>query len=143
MLFRSAIAMNPTSQETYRLLGVALTQQGAYEQAERALREAIAIPEESSYAPAALGYLLAVRGERAEAEAILLELEVRSRVEYVSPVAFQIVHLGLGNHDQSFVWLERAYEGRRGWLAYLKVEPMMDPLRSDPRFAEFVHRMKL
>jgi Flp pilus assembly protein TadD len=140
---RRAIAMNPTSQETYRLLGLALTQQGAYDQAERALREAIAIPEESSYAPAALGYLLAVRGDRQAAETILAELEVRGRSEYVSPVAFQMIHLGLGNHDQAFAWLERAHEERRGWLAYLKVEPMLDPLRSDSRFAEFVRRMRL
>ena len=140
---RRAIAMNPTSQETYRLLGLALTQQGSYDQAERALREAIAIPEESSYAPAALGYLLARRGDRTGAEAIIAELEVRSRSEYVSPVAFQMVYLGLENHEQSFAWLERAYEERRGWLAYLKVEPMLDPLRADPRFGEFVRRMKL
>ena len=140
---RRAIAMNPTSQETYRLLGLALTQQGSYDQAERALREAIAIPEESSYAPAALGYLLARRGDRPAAEAIIAELEVRSRSEYVSPVAFQMVYLGLENHEQSFAWLERAYDERRGWLAYLKVEPMLDPLRADSRFGEFVRRMKL
>ena len=54
-----------------------------------------------------------------------------------------MIHVGLGNHDQAFAWLERAYEERRGWLAYLKVEPMHDPLRSDPRFGEFVRRMKL
>jgi hypothetical protein len=90
-----------------------------------------------------IGYLLAVRGERPAAEAILAKLEVRSRSEYVSSVAFQMIHLGLGNHDESFAWLERAYEERRGWLASLKVEPMLDPLRSDPRFAEFVHRMRL
>ena len=140
---RRAIAMNPTSQETYRLLGIALTQQGSYDQAERALREAVAIPEESAYAAASLGYLFAVRGQREAAETILAELDVRSRSGYVSPVAFQMIHLGLGNRDQAFAWLERAYEERRGWLAYLKVESMFDPLRSDPRFAEFVRRMKL
>jgi serine/threonine protein kinase/Flp pilus assembly protein TadD len=140
---RRAIAMNPTSQETYRLLGIALTQQGAYDAAERALREAVAIPEESAYAAAGLGYLLAVRGDRRAAETILAELEVRARSEYVSPVAVHMIHLGLGNKDQAFAWLERAHAERRGWLAYLKVEPMLDPLRSDPRFGEFVQRMKL
>jgi len=140
---RRAIAMNPTSQETYRLLGIALSQQGDYDQAERALREAVSIPEESAYAAACLGYVLAKRGERQAAEGILAELEQRRRSEYVSPVAIQMIHVGLGNHDQAFAWLERAYEERRGWLAYLKVEPMHDPLRSDPRFGEFVRRMKL
>jgi serine/threonine-protein kinase len=140
---RRAISMNPTSQETYRLLGIALALQGAYDQAERALREAVAIPEETAYAAASLGYVLARRGDRAAAETILAELETLARTEYVSPVAFQMIHLGLGNHDQAFAWLERAYEARRGWLAYLKVEPMLDPLRDDRRFTEFVRRMRL
>ena len=140
---RRAIAMNPTSQENYRLLGLALAQQGSYDQAERALREAVSIPEETAYAAAGLGYLLARRGARAEAEAILHDLEVRAHTSYVSPVAFQMVYLGLGDTEQAFAWLERAYDERRGWLAYLKVEPMFDPLRADPRFAAMVHRMRL
>ena len=140
---RRAIAMNPTSQENYRLLGLALAQQGSYDQAERALREAVSIPEETAYAAAGLAYLLARRGARMEAEAILHELEVRARTSYVSPVAFQMIALGLGDADQAFAWLERAYDERRGWLAYLKVEPMLDPLRADPRFADLVRRMRL
>jgi serine/threonine-protein kinase len=140
---RRAIAMNPTSQENYRLLGLVLTQQGAYDEAERTLREAVSIPEETALTAAALGYLLAVRGQRKEAQAILHELELRARTGYVSPVAFHMLSVGLGDHDQAFAWLERAYQERRGWLAYLKVDPMLDPLRPDPRFAELVRRMRL
>jgi serine/threonine-protein kinase len=140
---RRAIAMNPTAQENYRLLGLALAQLGAYDEAERALREAVTIPEESAYAAASLGYLLGRLGRRDEALAILHDLESLARDAYVSPVAFHLIHLGLGDHDQAFAWLERCYAERRGWLAYLKAEPMLDPLRGDPRFAEFVQRMKL
>src|SRR5712691_975549 len=140
---RRAIAMNPTSQENYRLLGLTLAQSGVYDQAERAVREAVSIPEETAYAAAALGYVLARRGERGEAETILHELEARARTEYVSPVAVHMVYVGLGERDQAFAWLERAFDERRGWLAYLKVEPMLDPLRTDPRFAALVRRMRL
>jgi len=49
----------------------------------------------------------------------------------------------LGDTEQAFAWLERAHQERRGWLAYLKVEPMFDPVRADPRFAEWVRRMRL
>ncbi len=140
---RRAIAMNPTSQENYRLLGLTLVQSGAYDQAERAMREAVSIPEETAYAAAALGYVLARRGERGQAETILHELEARARTEYVSPVAVHMVYVGLGERDQAFAWLERAFDERRGWLAYLKVEPMLDPLRTDPRFAALVRRMRL
>jgi hypothetical protein len=54
-----------------------------------------------------------------------------------------MVYVGLRDFDRAFAWLERSYQERRGWLAYLKVEPMHDPLRPDPRFGEFVRRMKL
>src|SRR3989441_774869 len=140
---RRAIAMNPTSEDTYRILGLVLTQQGAYDEAERAFREAITLSPELSYATAGVAHVLALRGRRREAEALLAELEARARNHYVSPVAFCIVHLGLRNVDQAFEWFERAYQDRRGWLTYLKVDPMLDAVRDDPRFAEFVKRMRL
>ena len=140
---RRAIAMNPTSEDTYRILGLVLTQQGAYDEAERAFREAITLSPELSYATAGGAHVLALRGRRREAEALLAELEARTREHYVSPVAFCIVHLGLRNTDQVFKWLERAYQDRRGWLTYLTVDPMLDAVKDDPRFAEFVKRMKL
>src|SRR5947208_1054957 len=140
---RRAIAMNPTSEDTYRVLGLVLTQQGAYDEAERAFREAITLSPELSYATAGVAHVLALRGRRREAEALLAQLEARARDHYVSPVAFCIVHLGLRNTDQVFTWLERAYQDRRGWLTYLKVDPMLDVVKDDPRFAEFVKRMKL
>ena len=140
---RRAIAMNPTSEDTYRILGLVLTQQGAYDEAERAFREAITLSPELSYATAGVAHVLALQGRRREAEALLAELEARAREHYVSPVAFCIVHLGLRNTDQVFTWLERAYQDRRGWLTYLKVDPMLDVVKDDPRFAEFVKRMKL
>src|SRR5437667_304720 len=140
---RRAIAMNPTSEDTYRILGLVLTQQGAYAEAERAFREAITLSPELSYATAGVAHVLALQGRRREAEALLAELEARAREHYVSPVAFCIVHLGLRNTDHVFQWLERAYQDRRGWLTYLKVDPMLDAVRDDPRFAAFVKRMKL
>ncbi len=51
--------------------------------------------------------------------------------------------VSLGDYDGAFEALERAYEDRRGWLAYLKIEPAIDPLRRDPRFAALLERMRL
>jgi serine/threonine-protein kinase len=140
---RRAIAMNPTSEDTYRVLGLVLTQQGAYAEAERAFREAITLSPDLSYATAGVAHVLALSGRRREAEAIVAELEARARERYVTPVAFCIAHLGLRNVDQVFHWLDRAYEDRRGWLTYMKVDPIFDPVRDDPRFAEFLRRMTL
>jgi hypothetical protein len=54
-----------------------------------------------------------------------------------------MVHLGLGQAEQAFACLERAREEQSSWMAYLKVEPRLDPLRADPRFTELMRRVGL
>jgi len=138
-----AIEMNPLATESYRILATTLALQGELAEAERMLREALTLPAAGAYTKATLGWVLARAGKRAEAEALMHELEAAAQEGYVSPVAFAIVHIGLDNVDQALDWAERAYEDRRGWLAYLKVNPMLDPLRGSPRFDALVRRMKL
>jgi hypothetical protein len=58
-------------------------------------------------------------------------------------VAFVTLHAGLGDADRAFEWLDRAVRDRRGWLAYLKVEPLLDSLRADPRFGRLLETMRL
>lgn len=140
---RRAVAMDPTSEDTYRVMGLVLTQQGAYAEAERAFREAITLSPDLSYATAGVAYVLALSGRRREAEAIVAELEARARERYVTPVALCIAHLGLKNLDQVFHWLDRAYEDRRGWLTYMKVDPIFDAVRDEPRYTAFLKRMNL
>ena len=60
----------------------------------------------------------------------------------MSPVAFSTILIGLGDVDGAIDWLERAYADRRGWLVYLQVNPILDPLRGHPRFEEIVGRMQ-
>ena len=138
-----AIEMNPVAEESYRVLGLVLAQQGNFAEAERVLREGAALPGTVTYARSALGYVLALAGRRAEAEELLRGLEADAAVGYVSPVAFATINIGLGDVDATFRWIERAYAERRGWLAYLTVNPLLDPVREDPRFHEFVQRMRL
>ncbi len=140
---RRALAMDPTSEENHRILGLALTQQGRYDEAVAALREAIAGAAESAYARGALARTLALGGRTAEARGLLAELESDGRSRYVSPVAYATAHIALGETDEAFSWIERAHAERRGWLAYLRVEPIFDPLRGDPRFRDLLDRMGL
>jgi hypothetical protein len=112
--------------------------------AEAALWEAEAGARGANHhAFAALGHLAVLRGQRAEAERALAALTEAARMRYVSPVDFARLHLVLGDFDGAFEWLERAYAERRGWLTYLKVEPLLDPIRGDPRFGELVRKMRL
>ena len=141
--FRRALAMNPTADENHRLLGLAYARLGQYDEAAAAFREAVAASDRPSLATADLGVVAAARGRPGEARAVLEGLRAEARERYVSPVSFAVLHVSLGEHDAAFEALERAYQDRRGWLAYLRVEPALDPLRSDPRFTSLLERMRL
>ncbi len=92
---------------------------------------------------ALLGYAHARLGERSQALRMLEQLEAASKQRYTPAFSFAVVYAGLGEKDQAFTWLEKAYEERASRLGYLKVEPLWDPLRSDPRFAELLRRIGL
>ena len=140
---RRALAMNPTSEETHRLLGLVYAQQELYDEAAASFREAVVNSESDMLSYAGLGQVAALRGRTDEARAVIRELEERQRTRYVSPVALAMIQLGLGEVDAAFDLLEQAYQDRRGWLAYLRVEPMFDSLRSDSRFGGLLQRMRL
>ena len=96
--------------------------------------------------PGALGILGLAYGladRKAEAKKILDELLKLNETRYVTPAAFVNVYIGLGDKDKAFEWLEKAYQERSNYVAYLKVFPIADPLRSDPRFADLLRRVGL
>jgi hypothetical protein len=92
---------------------------------------------------AGLGHLYATSGRKGEARAVLDELRQLSRREYVPADSMALIHAGLGEKEQAFAWLEKAYEERSFRMAWLKVEPRWDSLRSDPRFTQLLQRMGL
>jgi tetratricopeptide (TPR) repeat protein len=140
---RRALALNPTSEETHRLLGLVYLQQGLYDEASASFKEALTNSEHDALALAGLGHVAARRGRSDEARGILQELDRRAKTRYISPVAQAGLYVTLGEPDVAFEWMERAYQDRRGWLAYLKIEPLLDGLRADPRFNRLLERMRL
>jgi hypothetical protein len=90
-----------------------------------------------------LAFVHARAGNREEAERILQELRQIAEHRYVSSYHTAAVQLALGNHQSAFEQLEKAYEERDGWMAYLAVDPLLDSLHSDPRHADLVRRLKL
>jgi serine/threonine-protein kinase len=92
---------------------------------------------------ASLGYAHARLNERDQALRVLDELRALSKQRYVSAASFALVYLGLGDKDQAFAWLEKAYEEHAYSLAFLKASPTFDPLRSDPRYADLLRRVGL
>jgi serine/threonine-protein kinase len=138
-----AIEMNPLAEETHRVFGMTLAMEGRLAEAERVLRDAITMQESGTYTRASLAYVLARAGRADEARRIYAALETQARTGYVSPVSFATIHLGLGEADAALDWAERALEDRRGWVAYLRVNPIFDPIRAHPRFEALARKMHL
>ena len=138
---RKALEMDPRFDFAHWIVGLALTQQGRAEEAVTSLNQAVILTGGAITFISYLGYAYGVAGMRAEAQLMIEDLEEVAKQRYVPSYYFAIIHLGLGDHDQVFALLERAFEERSGFLAFIKVEPMLDPLRDDPRFANLLERI--
>ena len=122
-------------------LGFTYTLQGKYEEAIQSFRKARKLSGDYPLSLAALSYSLAVAGKRGEASELLGKLDQISRQRYVPALYFGLVYMGLGDRDQAFHWIDKAFEERSGYLLYLNVDPKVDSLRSDPRFKQILKKI--
>ncbi len=131
---QKTLEMDPNFAVARLWLGQAYEQKAMYAEAIAEFQKSIAISGRSTFLVAALGHAYAASGNRGEAMKILEELRQLSKQRYVAPYFMAVIHKSLGENDQAFEWLEKAYEERSSWLVFLKVEPRLDSLRADPRF---------
>jgi tetratricopeptide (TPR) repeat protein len=89
-----------------------------------------------------LAYGYAMGSRRDEALKIIEELKATRKEYQIVPYRVAAVYLALGDKDQAIEWLRKDYEQKGNWMNQLKVDPVMDPLRSDPRFKKLMRRMK-
>jgi TolB-like protein/Tfp pilus assembly protein PilF len=139
---RKALELDPNFWWAYQNLGLAYERKKQYSEAIAALEKARRV-EVSPTSLGYLGYVYAAAGKKAEAQQVLEELKALSKERYVSPYNIACVYAGLNDKDQAFEWLERAYQERSYFMTLLKVEPALDNLRPDPRFAELVRKVGL
>ena len=140
---RAVIAMDPNHYQAYWVLGHTYAANKQFDEAVAAAEKAVELSERAPGALGILGLAYGLAGRKTEATKILVELLELSRTRYVTPAALVNVYVGLGDKEQTFVWLEKAYEERSNYIAYLKVFPILDPVRSDRRFADLVGRVGL
>jgi hypothetical protein len=72
---------------------------------------------------------------------VIAELEEESARRYVNLYELALIYIGLGQDDQAFEWLDRAFREHSDQLIYLKVDPRLDSIRSDSRFTDLVRRV--
>jgi serine/threonine-protein kinase len=141
--FHRVLDMDSSYWRAHWGLGLALLQKKSYEEAIAELRKAVEISGRGGVQLGSLGYAYAVAGRRTDALEVVEKLKASSKEHYVAPAALALVFTGLGEKDQALTWLEKSGEERDPWATALKVEPMFDSLRSDPRFLDLMHRVGL
>jgi tetratricopeptide (TPR) repeat protein len=141
--FRTALDIEPNDWLSHSYLGLAYEQQGNFPGALEELQEASRLESEATFPLGGLGYLYARSGRRNEAEQVLKELTQRSERGYVNAYYLATVYAGLGRKEQALTFLEKAYADRCWMMVFMKHDPELDSLRSEPRFAELVRKVGL
>jgi TolB-like protein/DNA-binding winged helix-turn-helix (wHTH) protein/Tfp pilus assembly protein PilF len=142
-LNRRTLEMDPNFVPAHVALGAAYEDQGLWPQAVSEYQKAVEVSQNTPTALASLGSAYGHSGNRDEAHKVITSLREASKSHYVSAFDMASVFAGVGDRDSAFHWLEKAYAERESQMAFLNVTRRMDPLRSDPRFAELLHRMGL
>ena len=141
--YQKAIKLNPEFVQARLWFGRPFLQKKMYKEAIAELNHAVSLSGESTISLAMLGHAYAALGNKKEAEKISEKLRERSKHQYIPSYWTAMLRIGFGDKDESFIWLERAFQERSSWLVWAGVEPRFDTLRSDPRWASLMAKMKL
>ena len=140
--FKDTIALDSTFPLAYLGLGYAYLREGSPEKAVAEFRKAIHFSS-GRMARGFLGFTHATMGQEQEAREQLSFLDDAAKRTYVSRLEFALIYAGLGENDQAFEWLGRAYDDRTSDLVRFKIYPWSDLFRSDPRYDDLVGRLGL
>ncbi len=140
---QKALELDPNFWIAHLFLGKIYLQEGKYPEALAEFGKAREFSRGNSEAISMIGYVWTLAGNAGKARGVLEELKSLSAQHYTPPHSVAVVYLGLGERDETFAWLEKAYEDHDVRLQFLKVDPKWDSLRSDPRFTALLKRIGL
>jgi len=140
---RRTIDQYPTYPLAYIWLGSAYREKKMYKEALEQFSRGLKLSGNQPAVAALYGHALAVSGDVAGARKTLADLKQLAQTRYVSAIYFACVYTGLGDNKMALDWLDKAYKERNDRLVYLNVDPMADPLRSEPRFHDLMKRLRL
>jgi TolB-like protein/Tfp pilus assembly protein PilF len=141
--YRSVLAVHPEYTNARWGLGFALIVNHQTDQAIAELEKTVAMMNRSPGSLDMLATAYAYAGRRQDALTLINELKRRRQRGYVPTGAFINTYLALGDYDQAFFWCDEAYKEQSAILQWIKVDPLFDPVRNDPRFVDLVHRVGL
>jgi TolB-like protein/DNA-binding winged helix-turn-helix (wHTH) protein/Flp pilus assembly protein TadD len=140
---RNTLEMDPNFALAHLVLGETYEQKGDFLHAIEQMQKATANSPNTPLMEAGLGHAYGAAKRTPEARAVLGQLMEQSKKQYVAPFYIAIVYAGLGENERSMDWLEKAYEDRSNGLVFMRVDPELDTLRSNPRFRELQSKLHL
>jgi TolB-like protein/lipoprotein NlpI len=141
--YAQTVDLDPNFAVAHILFGWAYVQTAQWPPAIEQFEKALSLTERSTLALAGLGYGYAASGQTAAAHDVLRQLREKLDRQHVSAYHVAPIALALGDTNQAYEWLERAYRDRSDWLVYLDVDPWLDALRTEPRFRDLRQRVGL
>ena len=140
---RRTIEQYPTYWLAYIWLGTAYREKKMYKDALEQFSQARKLSGNHPVMIALYGHALALSGDTVGARKALADLQRMAYSRYVSSLYFAAIYIGLGEKSRALDWLDKAYKERNDRLVYLNVDPVADPLRSEPRFQNLMKRLHL
>jgi eukaryotic-like serine/threonine-protein kinase len=141
--YRKTLDLDPNYLSAHARLGRAYLQESMYREGIAEFEKMSLISPGDTEAVSDLGYAYALAGRRAEAQKVLDQLKELSKRKYVPAGSIAQIYVAFGEKDKAFEGLEKAYNERSLGFEEIKVNPIFDPLRSDPRFQDLLRRMNL
>ena len=141
--YRRTLELDPNFLFARVRLAGAYIEKGMFDEAIAECEKTIALSDRYPIILSTLGHAYGLSGRKNEARQILRELLEIRKHKYINPHSVALVYVGLGEREQAFEWLERAYQDRSYSMVFLKVNTELDPLRNDPRFVDLLRRVGL
>jgi Tfp pilus assembly protein PilF len=141
--FHDVLELDPNFFVPHWQLGLVYEQKRMYEQARSEFQKALALSPGNLSVVETLAEIDALSGRKDDARRVLRDLERRSQHEFVSPYIMACLNVALGDSNEAFRWLEKAYDDRDNYLIFVRVDPALQSLRADRRFLDLTRRMGL
>jgi len=140
---RNTVELDANFAAAHLLLGETYVQMGMPEQGLSELQTAASLSGNSPLYLAQVAIALAAAGRNTEALRIIAQLQTTAGTRYVSPYGLAQIYAALNDKEQTFKWLQLAYDDGAVWLSYLAVDPVFDGFRSDQRYQDLLRRIRL
>ena len=141
--YREILEFDPGFYRAYTAMGRAYALMGRYVEALAMLEKGRSLGGDVPSILGAMGQVFGLSGDYASAGGVLARIEARAREVYIPSTCFALVHLGMGEKERALDWLEEGYSQRELPLAVIKVHPIYDDLREEPRFQAILRGLGL